>query len=145
MIILCVSDLWKVICAQNETIVEHLDVIISGQQKLQLPADELTFKGDVAGNQTDLSWIWEVTEKPEESEDIQISGKFTRKLHLSKLIAGNYTLLLEVKNDPLTKFGNGTYHFIVLEPVKVPHPPKAVIKDPEQTILTNQKVKSEVF
>ena len=83
-----------------------------------------------------------MTEKPEESEDIQISGKFTRKLHLSQLIAGNYTLLLEVKNEPLTKFGNGTYNFTVLEPVKVPHPPKAVIKDPEQTILTNQKVRS---
>ena len=80
-------------------------------------------------------------ERPDSSDDIEIGGITTKKLHLSKLIAGGYTLSLEVSNDKETKRGNGTFHFNVLEAKKVNHPPRAIISDLPAPILPDTKVK----
>ena len=87
------------------------------------------------------NWKWEVMERPDSSDDIEIGGITTKKLHLSKLIAGGYTLSLEVNNDKETKRGNGTFHFNVLEAKKVNHPPRAIISDLPAPILPDTKVK----
>ena len=156
---------------QNATTIattETIQVDITGATELQLPENELTFKGDISRNgivkwvlmiffykdienmkkiqnpkivNETWNWKWEVMERPDSSDDIEIGGITTKKLHLSKLIAGGYTLSLEVNNDKETKRGNGTFHFDVLEAKKVNHPPHAIISDLPAPILPDTKVR----
>ena len=157
------------VTCQNATTIETIQVDITGATELQLPENELTFKGDISRNgivkwvlnnfffiknlenlkkcktqklvNETWNWKWEVMERPDSSDDIEIGGITTKKLHLSKLIAGGYTLSLEVNNDKETKRGNGTFHFDVLEAKKVNHPPHAIISDLPAPILPDTKVR----
>ena len=135
----------------NTTTTTLVNVAISGVTELRLPDDELSFKGELdveseKGNDT-WKWNWEVPEHPLllTEQSIDMSGMESRKLHLAKLVAGNYTLQLEVSNERGDRRGTAQHHFTVIEIAKVNHPPIAVVADDEVTVLPDTKVVLIIF
>ena len=130
--------------ANDTTTSTMVNVAINGITELRLPDNELTFKGELDSELDDTSnetwkWNWEVPEHPP-SLDIEMSGMESRKLHLAKLVAGNYTLQLDVSNERDGRHGQARHHFVVIEQAKVNHPPVAVVADQELTVLPDTKV-----
>lgn len=128
--------------------IKQIHIQITGKHELTLPEDDLFLNAKINEPNTEsengLIWSWKALSSPDQKdqqENVQMNGIDTKKLHLSKLAAGDYVFEVEVNDDPPSLYGSGNFSLTVKPAPVINNPPKAVITPASHTItLPNMKV-----